>query len=73
MNTESVKILWPEKRVVSADTIKMWASDSFYNNADAYTDDDQPIYRDFTSGPPSTLEDCIEWLDSMGEVTFAKR
>jgi hypothetical protein len=83
-----VKIVYPERRWVSAEQIKTWAHDSYHNNADwyrccrcggnsltegdcAHEADCKPIYNDGRA-EPITLEQCIEWLDSTGEVTFAR-
>lgn len=72
---QTIQILWPEQRAVSAETIKMWASDSYYNNADRYeTSPDgnsYPVYEDGRTCPEHLI-DCIEWLNDTGEVTFAR-
>lgn len=89
--TRYVTILYPDHRQVSEDTIKLWTSDSYYNNADWYKcmvcDGDMiredtgcnhmeshgtPMYLNDDIMEPITLEDCINWLEDMGEVTFHK-
>lgn len=54
-----VKILYPDKRIVSEDTIIAWANDyCIDNDIDPIADDD--IYR------------AVDILSDSGEVTFAK-
>lgn len=82
----TIRILYPERRVVSEDTVRTWASDSYYNGADWYRCThcgqrttvengcahaiDTPVYDDGRVAP-ETVQECIDWLSDTGEVTFA--
>ena len=63
MNT--IHILYPENRWVTAETIIGWAQDSYINIGDYGPDD--PCQE------PKTLEEAVLWLQDTGEITFAKR
>ena len=74
--------------MVDENTIKEWAHDSYWNNAELYRcidcgkstriksdcdyDKYEPVYSNGEE-KPVTFEDCIEWLSETGEVTFARQ
>jgi len=85
----SLLVLYPERQIVSEEKVRIWASDSYYNNADSYrccacgrdtlTVSDCLHEGEHTpvykdgSEKPETLVDCIDWLSDTGEVTFARQ
>ena len=89
MPTCKIQILWPERRRVSPETVVMWASDSYFNNAPAYRccgcggnsthecgcDPSTDIAPVYPHDvdEPSDLDSAIAWLGDSGEVTFAQR
>ena len=83
-----LKVLYPERRMVTEAQVLTWASDSYYNNADFHrcvTCGDHALAENGceheTTVPeynvptpkPETLEDAMAWLEDRGEVTFARR
>lgn len=82
------KIIWPDRRLVDADTLLMWGQDAYFNHADHYICD--------TCGQDTrSLDDCLheadctpvwtdgtqrptndiearELLDDLGVVTFGR-
>jgi len=78
-------IIYPERRIVTEDEIRVWAEDSYFNHADRYrcnrcgkTEECEcvasrdPVYDDPDTRPPLTFAEQCDWLEDQGEVTFAR-
>lgn len=73
-----IRIIYPENRVVSEETVIVWAHDTLVNNAfsvlpDAEKQNDNAIELLSKSIPVPELFDAIAILEDAGEVTFQFR